>query len=905
MSSAIYDIDSMDQTTVKKLMDRHKGLNSSIIYYALRKNCCCLMEADLELKERRGQIKRKAVYSSKHKIPKYDQYLNLNEIEECIDDVLAGSKLLILIRGLPGSGKSSLATSILKACLPNAEPTNHIHSTDRFFLRKGVYTFDSSLLSDAHAWNQKNVDRKMSMGLKPIIVDNTNTQLWEMKSYLGMAVKHKYKIRVIDMSTRWSLNINELKKKNQHNVPKVNIENMLLRYESMGITGEQLLEHFKFPLGYLSPSNKEKCRRSKISKELKSSEEDSSSDHSPEEKPRNQATKDKPATETIKHNFAFSWDTETGAIVKSWTDLNIPQSNNIVIEETKPDTCESSTNTCIADFHAESANSKCIYGRCREINSGKQQTVRYKSGMLDKSCSTQNDVCSDRSEDLERLIDVFPNIPPMYIRDIYDDCKGNFDMTFEIFLEDNKDYSHLSFTSDNVISKPSEEQQQQEMTKSVYEELLNEPSTSTARAEMYETDGITTPECCNSEEEITDVSSPLESDSDQSSGRLKGSSTNSETIMLDISQKMVEQLREEFGYSCNDWPAGFQTEVQVPKVLAKQLYAFYVESIYQQIDAQKSILESITNEDAAFAQKLYEEEIGKLFGTPTPVEGFKDIMNEQAAMKIQQKELPKLKTPNDLAFLLSKKKLCEAFPTLEEKLILEVYHANDFNYQQTFDDLASSLGVTCVNSELREPPISQSTLQELQAAQEDTEQYKDKLSLKSEGESEKTAQDYRKDADHHLRKRQELHQKAQDYYKTGQTGVAMFYSEMAKEQTQLYDEANNKAACLLLDRNAKSMKNINALDLHHLYVKEAVSALDIFLDNKIAELKTSQKRHLELLIITGRGNRSVNGVARLKPAVSRRLQSRQLKYTVLNPGVLKVKIFKSSRVTNDFKEKGP
>lgn len=140
----------------------------------------------------------------------------------------------------------------------------------------------------------------------------------------------------------------------------------------------------------------------------------------------------------------------------------------------------------------------------------------------------------------------------------------------------------------------------------------------------------------------------------------------------------------------------------------------------------------------------------------------------------------------------------------------------------------------------------------------------------------KSAASYREEASAYQQKRTELYQKAQQYYQRGMGEVAHFYSELAKEQTVLYDKANNLAANAFLHEHSKRISNYDTLDLHYLQVKEAITALDIFLDNSVCLLNGKMKRK-NLFIITGRGNNSPGGVSRIKPAVKGRLKFRKIK----------------------------
>nr|XP_048275151.1 NEDD4-binding protein 2-like 1 isoform X4 [Myodes glareolus] len=60
-------------------------------------------------------------------------------------------KHLYLLRGLPGSGKTTLAREMQRDF-----PRAMIFSTDDFFFREdGAYEFNPDFLEEAHEWNQK------------------------------------------------------------------------------------------------------------------------------------------------------------------------------------------------------------------------------------------------------------------------------------------------------------------------------------------------------------------------------------------------------------------------------------------------------------------------------------------------------------------------------------------------------------------------------------------------------------------------------------------------------------------------------------------------------------------------------------------------------------------------------
>ncbi|XP_058048604.1 NEDD4-binding protein 2 isoform X2 [Ahaetulla prasina] len=135
--------------------------------------------------------------------------------------------VLVLLRGLPGSGKSYLARVLLED-----NPCGIILSTDDYFYQKnGQYQFDADSLADAHEWNWKRAKEAFEKRITPIIIDNTNTQAWEMKPYIALSQQHKYKVIFREPDTWWKFKPKELERRNVHGVSKEKIKRMLERYE--------------------------------------------------------------------------------------------------------------------------------------------------------------------------------------------------------------------------------------------------------------------------------------------------------------------------------------------------------------------------------------------------------------------------------------------------------------------------------------------------------------------------------------------------------------------------------------------------------------------------------------------------------------------------------------------------
>ena len=144
------------------------------------------------------------------------------------DKKMLKKKVLVILRGISGSGKSYLSNELLK----NNNGNGKIYSTDEFFIKNGSYQFNPKLLGKAHIWNQTRAFKSMDDEEELIIIDNTNTCKWEAKAYVKYAVDKNYEIIIKETTTEWAKDADILAKKNQHGVPKIAIQRMLKRWEN-------------------------------------------------------------------------------------------------------------------------------------------------------------------------------------------------------------------------------------------------------------------------------------------------------------------------------------------------------------------------------------------------------------------------------------------------------------------------------------------------------------------------------------------------------------------------------------------------------------------------------------------------------------------------------------------------
>lgn len=124
--------------------------------------------------------------------------------------------ILYLVRGLPGSGKSSFVRNQLHAM------SNH-YEADMYFCRnpEREYRFDRSLLGAAHTWCQEITRHSLSSNFDTW-VSNTFTTKKELKPYFEIAKDTDSAIVVMTMNGCF---------KNVHDVPSEVLYKMKTRFE--------------------------------------------------------------------------------------------------------------------------------------------------------------------------------------------------------------------------------------------------------------------------------------------------------------------------------------------------------------------------------------------------------------------------------------------------------------------------------------------------------------------------------------------------------------------------------------------------------------------------------------------------------------------------------------------------
>lgn len=122
---------------------------------------------------------------------------------------------LHLIRGLPGSGKSTRAQDFVAQGYVLCE-------ADQYFMKDGVYCFRAFFLKQAHTQCQDNADWALAQR-RNVVVANTFTQRWELEPYYVIAAQHGATVTQETMTGAWP---------NIHGVSVEAIERMRARWEA-------------------------------------------------------------------------------------------------------------------------------------------------------------------------------------------------------------------------------------------------------------------------------------------------------------------------------------------------------------------------------------------------------------------------------------------------------------------------------------------------------------------------------------------------------------------------------------------------------------------------------------------------------------------------------------------------
>ena len=155
-------------------------------------------------------------------------------------------KTLYIIRGLPGSGKSTLGEKLADSYMDYhpkyGGPKTYSYSADDWFTYKstGRYVFIPEELPQAHDECQSRVRGAMMSHVENICVCNTFSQAWEAEPYFKLCEQYDYTPMVLECQSQFG---------NIHDVPQESIEAMVERWEPIDGQSSERLHIAGFPAG--------------------------------------------------------------------------------------------------------------------------------------------------------------------------------------------------------------------------------------------------------------------------------------------------------------------------------------------------------------------------------------------------------------------------------------------------------------------------------------------------------------------------------------------------------------------------------------------------------------------------------------------------------------------------------
>jgi predicted kinase len=124
-------------------------------------------------------------------------------------------KKLYILRGLPGSGKTTFGEEL--------DPDFHYEADFYFYDADGKYKYIPEKIGDAHNLCREMIEMAMEDGDEKIVVSNTFTTESELQPYLDLAKQYNYQVFCLIIENRHG-------NKSKHEVPEEVMEKMKKRF---------------------------------------------------------------------------------------------------------------------------------------------------------------------------------------------------------------------------------------------------------------------------------------------------------------------------------------------------------------------------------------------------------------------------------------------------------------------------------------------------------------------------------------------------------------------------------------------------------------------------------------------------------------------------------------------------
>uniref|UniRef100_A0A5S6QRP2 Smr domain-containing protein n=1 Tax=Trichuris muris TaxID=70415 RepID=A0A5S6QRP2_TRIMR len=787
----------------------------------------------------------------------------LSDVEKISNAIGCGCKVTVILRGVPGSGKTTLAMK-----LTQMNPDSVVCSADEYFKNSdGVYVFDPERLSDAHRFCLQRAVAAMESKVSLIIIDNTNTMRWEMKRYVTSAYRHGYKIFFLEPQTPWKFDAYECASRTVHGVSLSSIQRMISSFEH-GVTLADFLEGqiIRPPASYGAPDRRfQRFQRPMMPRSF--------------------------FAPTLNAAGLFSCG-QAGHVASACSPPKETSSNS-----QKADLVVASSD---ADPRTLSTNSEQAFpnNECSVWHDAGAGAEQYADPSSTVGCMEDQQE-SEEGNNKERFLvtdELLPNIREVKLSQLpWSDNLDQFDFPEEtiavadVAIQTCEQFIALSTSAHPRVMNADEPEQfhRGECRTTVVRRFISRIDQSTTADEkesdsdngswavlrdcfptIMEDDLAHIFESCGrdlqwainvlldsgydynwrpfrpaseAEEAKTEMKAEESAESEDASSGTEGSAEESSCVM-ELSPDMAMQLQQMFGFFYRDIPPDLldssQLKIRIPMELAFTLYTSWIATQTAEVCGS---LEEQCIMDGVLARSLAEEE-------------------DESQVKVD---------PRALSSRLKLQSLLKMFPSIDPDFLENLFHSNGCVLGATIDSV-------CKKFKLPKPELN-NVINLKESSEEESAGRSN--AANSEEDDVPTYVSLRAEALHHKSEREYNFKKAQDAYRTGMKSVAYHYAQQAHLHDRKCKDANRQAANAILEYR-RSLHPPTTVDLHGLYVPEALAA--------VSELLSNAGPKQTLKVITGKGTHSSDG-PKIGPAVVKYLTQKKLEFSESTPGVILVK----------------